>query len=1138
MQALFFVRSFSILARARKVSRGLMLGFSFVLAGLVASPVYATCSGQGTTSVSCTGSNSTPFTTLSGGGDVTNTLNNWLSTGYFSTTATNGANTVNVLGSTSITTIISDAPGLLAVSSNHDATVIISDSSGITTSGSGSPAIQSNGNIVTINNGGALITNGGGSSPGIYVPNTANIVNVTNTGTVTAANYHGILIRANRGGQITVTNSGVVTPGGGAYAGVFVADVASSPVSVTNQAGGVINATGAGATNSSHGIYVGPSTGSFSGSVDIINAGSVTAFGRGLYGNTTIGSVSIENSGTVRARGTAAVSAAATGNSPSMTITNQVGGDILGVVGIGAVGSANFVQAKIDNYGTVGASSDKAIDGVGHMATGTLVIDNFDSGTLTGFMTLGPSANTLNNAGLWNLRNFSDTAFASGDMSVETRTALAVAVSNFGTNANNSIDNTGTINLLGTGSVSGIAPNPAGEYLPLGNNNNAMTLNGPIQGQILGVKTFTHSGLIDLTINNDVPGDVLVISGGNTPGANGGGVFVSDGGALKINTVLNDGGANAMSDVLVVDSLDVGAGGSTTLDISYTGTGAVTTGDGILVVEVKDGVPVSGAFHADPITINGFTYELFLGGVNGSNPGNWYLRTPTSKVTVVNIVTGDISGSGYDNTQTFTLVLNCSGYGNWAAHWTSTRIEGATEIFDVPTGATCQLLQDPAPTSLPTLSTTYKWYSHISTPSGAFVVYGDMDAEMAHDIETADTEMLTVTKTVVGDLNGYIPGGKFEITVDCNGNVTTLSLAHGESDTAMTHDREICDITEAEPVVGVTILDGYFNEATISPSHFLVAADMTVEVTNRIVFGDIETALLTVTKTVKGDLTGYDPLAVFEIDISCGNQPTAILKLQAGQSGTVQAEIGSTCTVTEPDSPGAQPGYKYATSFTPREFVVTGDAAIEVENAVVADTATMHTLTVTNKVEGEKDLSGYDLTDKTFTVTLSCDTGQTWTSVMAEGDISAYEVPDGATCSLVTDESQLPMLINNYDWYSHTDDLVNPVVGSQDVTVTHDIQVAGAKAIIVRKAVIDVSGNGYVANGTFDITVDCGTDGSETFPLTNGQTDTMIVPMGSQCTVTEAVPAGTINADHTNSATINPSRFTVGDDMEVIVTNR
>ena len=56
-----------------------------------------------------------------------------------------------------------------------------------------------------------------------------------------------------------------------------------------------------------------------------------------------------------------------------------------------------------------------------------------------------------------------------------------------------------------------------GQYLPLGNTNNAMALGGPLQGHLIGVNdVFTNSGTIDLQ-SNPVAGDVLVITGARRP---------------------------------------------------------------------------------------------------------------------------------------------------------------------------------------------------------------------------------------------------------------------------------------------------------------------------------------------------------------------------------------------------------------------------------------------------------------------------------------------------------------------------------------------------------------------------------------------------------------------------------------------
>ena len=121
-----------------------------------------------------------------------------------------------------------------------------------------------------------------------------------------------------------------------------------------------------------------------------------------------------------------------------------------------------------------------------------------------------------------------------------------------------------------------------------------MALGGPLQGHLIGVTTFTNSGVIDLQ-SNPVAGDVLVITGGRTAGVVGPGTYISNGGSLKLDTVLNEGGAATLSDTLVVDGTSVGPKGATQTYIRNAGgTGAETVGDGILVVQVLDPGALSG----------------------------------------------------------------------------------------------------------------------------------------------------------------------------------------------------------------------------------------------------------------------------------------------------------------------------------------------------------------------------------------------------------------------------------------------------------------------------------------------------------------------------------------------------------------
>ena len=290
-------------------------------------------------------------------------------------------------------------------------------------------------------------------------------------------------------------------------------------------------------------------------------------------------------------------------------------GPTFGLPAAGVILSSAGGTATLTNDGSIGALSDRAVAG------DPQVINN---GTITGFTQFTGGDNSILNNGAFNLRDFEDTTGAAGGV----RDTSRVAVADLGSGPNNIFTNNGTLALA---SVTGATTlDRTGQYLPLGNANNAMALGGPLQGQILGATTFTNSGTINLQAN-PVAGDVLLISGGHTPGANGGGTFISNGGSLMLDTVLNEGGAATLSDTLVVDGTSVGPKGATqTVIRNAGGAGAETVGDGILVVQVLDptrSAPGAFALPAGELRAGAFDYDLFHGGVGGNNPQDWFLRS-------------------------------------------------------------------------------------------------------------------------------------------------------------------------------------------------------------------------------------------------------------------------------------------------------------------------------------------------------------------------------------------------------------------------------------------------------------------------------------------------------------------------------
>ncbi len=407
-----------------------------------------------------------------------------------------------------------------------------------------------------------------------------------------------------------------------------------------------------------------------SGAINIANSGTITTNGRASHGILAVsaaGTVEVANAmAAVTAGGELAAGILAIGATTDVTVGPNAsisGGWQSDPTEIGTENSTPSAGiligshgggATLINDGNIGAASDRAIaslDRYGIGAAGPL--DIISNGMIDGFVELGAGVNTLDNSGIWNLRNFANTIGTFDADGNAVRDTLGVAISDFGTSGSNVVNNTGTIALLGAGDAAVTTLDTTGQYLPLaagsvtnaimGNSFNAIALGGPVQGQILGVQTFNNAGIIDLTANvvggNAVVGDVLVISGGHAAGTDGSGVFVANGGTLKLDTVLNEGDANSQSDMLVVDSTQLGTAPTTIAVNNVSGAGALTTNNGIALVEVLNkSSSADGVFTlaGDYVTKDGqqavvggaYAYTLEHNGVGAdATDGNWYLRS-------------------------------------------------------------------------------------------------------------------------------------------------------------------------------------------------------------------------------------------------------------------------------------------------------------------------------------------------------------------------------------------------------------------------------------------------------------------------------------------------------------------------------
>jgi outer membrane autotransporter protein len=361
--------------------------------------------------------------------------------------------------------------------------------------------------------------------------------------------------------------------------------VSSTGISVGLAAGstGTVTVTGPGSrwTNGPSG---GLNIGSFgTGTLMIANGGSVIDItslptnigqGAGSQGTATVtdpgslwsdtAGIRIGNSGT----GTLTIANGGVVTAPTVVIANNAGS--IGTLNIGAVPSAAAAAP-----GTLIASSGVAF-GAG---TGTI---NFNH-TSTNYV-------------------FAPAISGNGTVDVFAGTTTF-------TNANSYLGPTNVFaGTLQAGALNTFSPNSAVTVAGGG----TLDLHGFSQT----VPSVTNSGLVNMGTGT-APGTMLT-----TPS------YTGTGGTLALNTYL--AGDDSPSDKLVIIGGGAGATGNSFLRITNAGgPGAETVANGIQVVSaINGGTTVPGAFMlSGEVRAGAFDYDLFRGGVGGSSPNDWFLRS-------------------------------------------------------------------------------------------------------------------------------------------------------------------------------------------------------------------------------------------------------------------------------------------------------------------------------------------------------------------------------------------------------------------------------------------------------------------------------------------------------------------------------
>lgn len=495
--------------------------------------------------------------------------------GAINVTAGNTSGTIGIeatnsgTGTTTITangTVTGTAGSGIAVTANDAVTVNVANT--VTGTTSGMTLIGGTGgagNILVTGTGGFV---GGGSDAANILNNGSGTVTVNISGASSSTSGGGIIVNDTAlGGDISVT-TGAVTA---LTAGRNAIDVRSQSTSadVTVVANGNLQAGNAGIVAV---IFPGAGT----GNIGVTANGSINArfgidaenFGTGATTVTTVGPVNVTTGNGIfalSAGGAVTVNAGAVTSTSNIAIVAQQNN----AAGAGAV---NVTAGNVS--GTTGIY-------VNNLGTGTTTINV--NGAVTG--TAGPSINADGHAATVNV-------------------AGAGTVNGF----INLTDNADTMNNNGLFNASGTSDFGLG----LDALNNAGTIR-IFSGATTfsGLETLSNSGTI--TMGDGAANDTLTVSGN----------YIGTGGTLVLDTVLGDD--TSLTDRLVVAG---GTSGSTGLFVNNIGgLGAMTTGDGIMVVDVA-GASGANAFSLNnSLTAGAFNYFLYQNGLANPADGDWYLRS-------------------------------------------------------------------------------------------------------------------------------------------------------------------------------------------------------------------------------------------------------------------------------------------------------------------------------------------------------------------------------------------------------------------------------------------------------------------------------------------------------------------------------
>ena len=394
------------------------------------------------------------------------------------------------------------------------------------------------------------------------------------------------------------------------------------------------------------------------GAVTVSGAGSTwTNIGNVVVGGLGTGTLIIQNGGTVNSGGGGSVGLS-TGSTGTVTVTgpgsiwnNSPGGGLnIGSFGTGLltimnggmvinntafaanIGQGAGSQGTVRVAGAGSTWSNSSAVNIGNLGTGTLTIAEggivtapsvviASAGLATGTLNIGAGAGSA--AAAPGTLNAPSVAFGAGTGTINFNHTSASYVFAPAITGNGTVNVlAGTTTLTATNTYSGATNVNAGTLragaLNTFSANSAVTVASggtlDLNGFNQTVPSVINAGLVNMGTGT-TPGTVLTTTS-----------YVGAGGTIAMNTFL--GADGSPSDKLVINGGS--AIGNSLLRITNAGgPGAETVANGIPVVQaINGGTTVSGAFALiGEVRGGAFDYDLFRGGLGGSSPNDWFLRS-------------------------------------------------------------------------------------------------------------------------------------------------------------------------------------------------------------------------------------------------------------------------------------------------------------------------------------------------------------------------------------------------------------------------------------------------------------------------------------------------------------------------------